>query len=324
MARIRSLKPEFFTSRSLARVPREARFTFAGMWCLADDHGRGIADPRLLKGQLWALDDDITPVDISLWITALVETDHLVVYEVDGEAFYEVVGWAKHQAAAYRRGDPKHPEPPSALSCTFLHDSARRVVLEGKGREGKVGEGAATPVDNSTPVDNQTPTDTALGWYTQHRMTKRTPDDPTTYTPALHQKLSEEWGPRLGAYVLRRPDADAVELARNVLGLDTVALESLGVTVPVSTDGARLYGASVAQAQLVGVHGVDRDGFLCEVADRPVEWAAVAVAAFDETVQAANAVIGMSGAVGAIPPVSDAVAGVGGRLRVVPPIAATP
>lgn len=153
MARIRTLKPDFFRSRSLARVPVAARLTFQGLWCEADDHGRGIADDRLLCGVLWALDDDITPPVVADHLTKLAETGHIRLYEVDGEAYYEIVGWEKHQAASYRRGDPMHPLPPAKTpSSGTLHDQACKEVpdaqsdvLEGNREGNREGKGTGNP-----------------------------------------------------------------------------------------------------------------------------------------------------------------------------------
>lgn len=129
MARIRSLKPGFFKSRSLARLtPREIRWTYAGMWCEADDHGRGIADARLLKSAIWPLDDDITFLHVSSWVDVLAASGHIELYEVDGEAYFQIIKFEDHQAAAYRRGEPKYP--PVSAGQTLSHISARENVQE--------------------------------------------------------------------------------------------------------------------------------------------------------------------------------------------------
>ena len=143
MSRIRTVKPEFFRSRSLARVTREARLTFIGLWCEADDLGRGVADTRLLKGSIWPLDDDMTPVDIEEHLSELADA-HIALYWCEGERFYEVQRFDKHQAAAYRRGESRHPAPPDPPEPEPLHDKkckevrdAHEGVLEGKGRDRK-------------------------------------------------------------------------------------------------------------------------------------------------------------------------------------------
>ena len=57
MARIRTIKPSFFTSLTIASLTPEQRLTFVGLWTHVDDDGRCIYDPRLIKAALWALDE---------------------------------------------------------------------------------------------------------------------------------------------------------------------------------------------------------------------------------------------------------------------------
>lgn len=143
MARTRILKPEFFSSRSLSRVSRDARLLFQGLWCEADSAGRGKADPRIVKGAVFPLDDDLTTEIVHALLCKLHDTDHIVLYEVDEEPLFEVVNFAKHQAASYRSGDPKYPGPddPGAIraTCTSEHATCTPslALREGKGREGK-------------------------------------------------------------------------------------------------------------------------------------------------------------------------------------------
>jgi hypothetical protein len=114
--------------------------TFAGLWGEADDSGHGVADALVLKGSIWPLDRDITEEDVEKHLHELADTGHITLYEVDGDRYYEVINWEKHQAAAYRRGRPLYPYPPCALSRVQENATACKKVLEGKGREGK-GEG---------------------------------------------------------------------------------------------------------------------------------------------------------------------------------------
>ncbi len=131
MGRIRTLKPEFFRSRSLARCSVCARLTFQGLWTEADDFGRGVADTRLLKGAIWALDDAITPETVESHLAELAETGHIVLYESDGERYYAIINWEKHQAASHRRGAAVYPPPPAQTeSCTFLHADACKEVQD--------------------------------------------------------------------------------------------------------------------------------------------------------------------------------------------------
>jgi len=154
MGRIRTIKPEFFRSRSLARCPLAARMTFAGLWTEADDYGRGVADPRILKGALWPLDDDITHSHVSAHLDVLTETGHIRLYEHGGETYYEVANWSEHQAAAYRRGEPKYPAPEeylapvSHLRVQESADSTSTGAGSGRELEGKGKTVASTDDDH--------------------------------------------------------------------------------------------------------------------------------------------------------------------------------
>lgn len=112
------MKPEFFRSRSLAGVSIPARLTFIGLWCEADDAGNGIADARILAGSLWPLDDKIGWRTVDSHLAELVSSEHIALYEVDGQRFYRINRWDKHQSAAYRRGAPQYPASPSTPVCT--------------------------------------------------------------------------------------------------------------------------------------------------------------------------------------------------------------
>ena len=151
MARIRTLKPEFFRSRSLAQCSVPARVTFQGLWCEADDHGRGVADARVLKGAIWPLDDDIEWKDVEKHLGELADTDHIRLYEVRSDRYYEVRHWSEHQSAAYRRGNAVHPEPPSENACKEVQAALPDVLELGTGNwEGK----------GSPPYETD-----FIGWY---------------------------------------------------------------------------------------------------------------------------------------------------------------
>jgi hypothetical protein len=158
--RIRTLKPGFFRSRSLAKNDPLARLTFAGMWTEADDHGRGVADARLIKGAIWALDDNITHLHVSAHIDMLAATDHIILYRVGDETYFQVVNWEPHQSAAFRRGTPQYP-PVSAGqvieslgSSVCMQESASRTQ-EGAGegnREEGTGKRERAEADASTEL----------------------------------------------------------------------------------------------------------------------------------------------------------------------------
>lgn len=150
MARIRSIKPEFFTSLDVARLPMRARLTWIGLWTMLDDEGRGDDDARLVRAAVWPLDDDITTADVEADLAALAEAGHLVRYSVDGRRFLAVPTFTDHQHPN-RPKPSKYPAPPVSDGAVTMHapgtDDTRQ---EGRGEERRGGV-HRTPSDAARP-----------------------------------------------------------------------------------------------------------------------------------------------------------------------------
>ncbi|MCP1761977.1 hypothetical protein [Bradyrhizobium japonicum] len=138
MARIRSIKPEFWTSEQVVECSPIARLLFIGIWNFADDAGRIPASPRSLKLQIFP-GDDITSETIRGMIDELSANGLLLRYEVDGKEFLQVTGW--HHQKIDKPQPPRYPPPPAktekhstTIRRTFATD---RIGKEGIGEERK-------------------------------------------------------------------------------------------------------------------------------------------------------------------------------------------
>ncbi|AQV94775.1 hypothetical protein BJN34_12880 [Cupriavidus necator] len=96
MARIRSIKPEFWTSEQIMELSRDARLLFIGLWTFCDDGGNHPASAKTLKAEVFPGDDDATVSRVMQWIDEMIEAQLLTEYEVDGKEFWHVTGW-RHQ-----------------------------------------------------------------------------------------------------------------------------------------------------------------------------------------------------------------------------------
>lgn len=99
MARIRTIKPGFFSSLSIAELPIPTRLTFIGLWTYVDDEGRGVDDARLIKAALWPLDDNYTTKKVEADLVMLATKGRIVRYEHGGRRYLAVVksSWKEHQ-----------------------------------------------------------------------------------------------------------------------------------------------------------------------------------------------------------------------------------
>lgn len=147
MARIRTIKPDAFTSDSLSSVPRGTRWTFAGLWTYADDKGRARDDVRLIKAALYPLDDAVTLADVAHDLDLLAGIGGICRYIVAGRGYLHMPKW-HHQKI-------NRPTPAKSPPCPLHEDGENGHVLpvedsvsdhgalsessawEGKGREGK-------------------------------------------------------------------------------------------------------------------------------------------------------------------------------------------
>jgi hypothetical protein len=155
MARIRTIKPDAFTSDSLSSVPRGVRWTFAGLWTYADDQGRARDDVRLIKAALYPLDDDVSLADIAADLERLAGVDCICRYEVDGKRFLHMPNWGhqrinrptasklppcgKEHSAAFQQPLP----PASRTTHAHLSEPSPPERNREQGREHGDGEGNA-------------------------------------------------------------------------------------------------------------------------------------------------------------------------------------
>lgn len=110
MARIRTIKPEFFTSLTIAELSTAARLTFIGLWTYVDDHGRGIDDARLVKAAVWPLDVKKSERVVAGLLGELERHGRIDRYTVDGRAYLCVTNWREHQRID-KPQKAKHPGP---------------------------------------------------------------------------------------------------------------------------------------------------------------------------------------------------------------------
>lgn len=150
MARIRAIKPEFWSSPDLPPDPW-ARLLYIAMWNWADDNGVGTAIPRELLGFAFPNDENhITLEDMRRMLEEIHRAFDVKFYTVGGRPYYAIKTWEIHQKFD-RRSKGKHPGPESAETWLYQdvsEDSAethecpsrtRRDSVAGTGEEGKRG-----------------------------------------------------------------------------------------------------------------------------------------------------------------------------------------
>lgn len=99
MARIRTVKPDFWGSSDIApRLSRDARLLVLGLISMADDDGRFLASPNAVVGHVFPNDDNVSAAQIRRWLAEVSDRGEPVyLYDVDGVRYGCFPKWHRHQ-----------------------------------------------------------------------------------------------------------------------------------------------------------------------------------------------------------------------------------
>lgn len=167
MARYRTIKPQFSTSESIAALSIPARLHFVMLWTHADDFGRGLDNPRLIKAAIWPLDDDMTPAAVDDLQAELESAGRITRYVVNNRHYFEIVHFDEHQRPQKRQDVSEYPPPPAQTSM----NSSATVVL---------------PSPDNTPTNEVTP---VVSRVVSSRERVVSVKEPSTATPIENSRL---------------------------------------------------------------------------------------------------------------------------------------
>jgi hypothetical protein len=169
MARMRSVKPEYWTDEDIATATcRDARLLYVAMWNLADEHARLRGDPRYIKGQVFAYDDDLSPDVIDKLLDELAAIGKVVRYRVAGARYLFLPKLGAHQRLepdktpsrlpAPEDADPE-PEPPSGnfpdKSARSTDESAQKRTFDERRSEPSPDQREESGADDSEKIPDE-------------------------------------------------------------------------------------------------------------------------------------------------------------------------
>lgn len=164
MSRIRSIKPEWLDDERLATASSDARVLSIALILLADDFGNGRASSLILGSRVFP---GAQPERLRDALEELERLSFARTYEADGQRYFNIRNWDKHQRID-NRGKAKVP-PPLTTFAEFRGDSRNfaegtnmvaatsaastgdasanlgEIPLDRKGRDKKGGEEKSAP-----------------------------------------------------------------------------------------------------------------------------------------------------------------------------------
>lgn len=149
MARIRTIKPEFFTSEDIVALSMSARLLYIAMWCEADREGRFAWKPRTFKMRYFPADE----VSIEEMAEEIIEGGLIVLY---GEGLAYIPTFGIHQHINPRESASNLPDPHASPRVIHASPRVSDVQVGREGREGRI-DARVTSQDDETPEEDPAP-----------------------------------------------------------------------------------------------------------------------------------------------------------------------
>lgn len=157
MARKRMIDPGIWSSEDFSKLTSFSKLVFIGLFSLADDEGRGKANPSYLKSMLFPYEEGIRSADIKKTLQEIASTMSVIFYTHDEKEYYALKSWGRFQTI--NRPSPSDiPAPTSDSVSTHRGLSEDSVSAHGgvmtkrkeeekeeKGKEEKGKEEARAP-----------------------------------------------------------------------------------------------------------------------------------------------------------------------------------
>lgn len=187
MARIRTIKPEFWRSPDIRELSFFQRLLYIGLWNLADDEGRGKYEPASIAADLFLTEFSLNPhgtiTEVSNAFTEYSNRQMVAVYEVKNRQYFQIMNWRDHQ----RINRPTASKLPP-LTCTdstqieFTESSLSPHAQLTPGTWNREGE---HELINPQIPPNEPPTET----HTTPPVEDKKPTTPQPDTKALEEAL---------------------------------------------------------------------------------------------------------------------------------------
>ena len=131
MARIRTIKPEFFTSEDIVGLSPTARLLYIALWCESDREGRLVWRPGTFKLRYFPADK----INIETVCRELTDRQLVIPY---GQGYAYIPTFLQHQHVNPREAASNLPVPDASAR---VNDASARVPHAQVGREGREGKG---------------------------------------------------------------------------------------------------------------------------------------------------------------------------------------
>lgn len=136
MARIRTIKPQFWGDVEISNLSIAARYMAIGLVSMADDDGRFIATLNAIGGYVFP-HDDLTTKQLAKWRDEIAASGFATFYNVGGKQFGCIPNYRRHQRISKPQASPLPPPCAEPFPHPSRNHSAasRGTIPQGNGME---------------------------------------------------------------------------------------------------------------------------------------------------------------------------------------------
>lgn len=186
MARIRSIKPEFWHDPDIAsELTRDQRLLYVGLWNLCFDNWTMEYDPRNVKRELFGYDDDITAEIIDEWVRAIAATGRIMFFEHEGRTCLYLPKCVEHQSV----NKPTRSPIPAPVPVAVTEDYGSVPVALPVGKELGTGKGKELGGDAQAREDTPPTFDECYEAYPVHRFMDEAREAFDKLSPTIQSSL---------------------------------------------------------------------------------------------------------------------------------------
>ena len=134
MARIRTIKPEFFTSSDIGSLTPLSRLFYVALWCESDREGRLNWNSKTFKARYFPYDG----CDIEAMANELINAGLITIYTVDYKQYCDIPSFKNHQMINNRESESILPSRVKVASPRVQAEGRKegKERKEGKSRKG--------------------------------------------------------------------------------------------------------------------------------------------------------------------------------------------
>ena|GEM_PF-1858004 len=194
MPRIRTIKPRFWDDVKLAKISRDARLVFIGMWNFSDDLGVIVAESIWLKSKIFPY-DVIQVQQFEKWLEELVKHGFISLLSYKNDRFYYLPNLTRHQVINRPNFDDVNIQ--KADLQKLLEDSLNNhgTINEGSVQERKGGEeerkgeeGAQAPGEEGEGIKGTTKNNSS-----NNQSLKSVPGTPRKISNPFSESFLDRW-----------------------------------------------------------------------------------------------------------------------------------